>query len=253
MGQPPEGVDGAAAVRSPGAGWRTSAEDALRRLATLSAAGALLGLVVAGVGSRLAMLLLARLNPQATGRQSDDDFTMGQFTVGNTVNLLVVTTVLGVLGAGVYAALRGLRTGVTWFDVLALSVGPGVVVGAVIVHTDGVDFRLLDPPLLAIALFVAVPAGYAGALAVLAERWLRSEGTRARRWWTLTPLVLWIPLAPMFAVLALGWAAREGVRRTPAGAATLGHPAAVWTARAALVALFALGLADLTRDTVELT
>ena len=37
-------------------------------------AGALLGLLVGGVGSRLAMLLLARLNPEATGVISDDGF-----------------------------------------------------------------------------------------------------------------------------------------------------------------------------------
>jgi hypothetical protein len=37
----------------------------------------LLGLLVGGVGSRLAMMLLARLNPGIAGVTSDDGFIMG--------------------------------------------------------------------------------------------------------------------------------------------------------------------------------
>ena len=54
--------------------WRNSAERALRRLSAITLAGALLGLLVGGVGGRLAMMLLARLNPDATGVTSDDGF-----------------------------------------------------------------------------------------------------------------------------------------------------------------------------------
>jgi len=232
--------------------WMTWSTITARRLAAVTAAGALLGLVVGGIGGRLAMLLLARLNPDATGLQSDDDFTMGQFT-GATFNLLVVATLLGVFGAGIYFVLRGLMIGPRWFQILSISVGPAVVVGSQIVHTDGVDFTL-DPPLLAIALFVLIPGAYAGLLTILAERWLADDGpfSRSPAWVALTPLVLWIPLAPILGVLVVGLAIIEAVRRTGRGAAVLAHPAWPRAARAALTVVFAVCLLDLTVDTSSL-
>src|SRR5262245_37534087 len=219
-----------------------------RRLAAVTAAGGLLGLVVGGVGGRLAMLLLAQLNPEVTGLQSDDDFTMGQFTAA-TFNLLFVATLIGVFGAGVYFVLRGLMLGPRWFQVLSISVGPAVVVGSQIVHTDGVDFTL-DPALLAIALFMLIPGVYAALLTLLAERWLADDGpfTRSPTWVALLPLLLWIPIAPLLGVLVLGLVAVEAVRRTNRGAAVLAHPAWAHAARAALTVLFVLCLVDLIQD-----
>lgn len=122
------------------------------------------------------MMLLARLNTEATGVTSDDDFTIGQFTVANTLNLLLFGTLLGVVGAGIYSLLRGLRFGPRWFQVLTVAVGPAVVVGALIVHTDGVDFRLLEPTWLAIGLFVAIPGVYAALITLLGEQVLGQNG-----------------------------------------------------------------------------
>jgi hypothetical protein len=231
--------------------WSDAASDAARRLAIITAAGALVGLVVAGVGSRLAMSLLAHLNPDAHGVQSDDDFEIGRFTVSNTLKLLVTTTGLGLVGAAVYALVRGLRTGHRGFDLLALTVGPAVVVGSLIVHTDGVDFTRLDPPLVAIGLFVAVPAAYCLGLVLLAEWWLRPESAWSRSGgWGYLPLALWIPLFPILGVLANLWAAREALQRR---VAALQHPAFVWVGRAGLTAAFVLGLVDLGQDAAELT
>lgn len=241
-------------TRAPSTRWRTSAERAARRLAALTAAGALVGLMVGGVGGRLAMMLLARLNPDATGVTSDDEFTIGQFTVVSTLNLLVVATVLGVVGAGVYALVRGLRSGPRWFEVLTIAIGPAVVVGALIVHADGVDFRLLKPTWLAIGLFVAIPGVYAATLTLVAEHWLRQE-----RWWAkaplrlaLAPIILWLPAAPLLGLLVAAWLAREALRTTKAGATALDHPAVRWAAQAGLTVIFAAGLLDLGRDTADL-
>ena len=179
--------------------------------------GALLGLVVAGIGGQLAMMLLARLNPEATGVTSDDGLTIGQFTVSDTLTLLLLGTLLRLVGAGVYALLCGLRIGPRWFQVLSIGAGPAVVVGAMIVHTDGVDFHVLKPTWLPTGLFVAIPGIYATLLTLLAERVLRPGG-----WWeraplllAVAPLLLWIgPLAPLLVILAAGWAAHQGLRRT---------------------------------------
>lgn len=139
------------------AGWRASAEQAARRFAVISALGGLLGALVGGVGGRLAMMLLARLNPEATSVMRDDGFRIGQFTLSDTLGLLLVGAGFGLAGAGVYSFVRGLMIGPHWFQVLSVAGGPAVVVGAVLVHTNGVDFRLLGPAWLAIGLFVAIP------------------------------------------------------------------------------------------------
>jgi len=235
-------------------GWGMSAERALRRLATTTAAGALLGLLVGGAGGRLAMGLLAILNPRATGVTSDDGFRIGQFTVSGTLNLLIVATVIGALGGGIYLVLRNLMIGPRWLQVLSISAGPAVVVGSMLVHVDGVDFTLLRPPLLAIAMFVAIPAVYAALLTLLAERWLEPDNwfTKGPRILAMAPLLVWLPIAPLLAALAVGWLLTEWssqLRRPPtAQMLSVTH----WVARIALAALFAVSLFTLVRNTALL-
>jgi len=138
--------------------------------------------------------------------------------------------------------------------VLSIAVGPAVVVGAAIVHTDGVDFRVLSPPWLAIGLFVAIPGVYAVLLTVLAEPLLGANSwfARAPIMFASAPLALWIPLAPLLVVLVLLWAAGERVRRTPRGATALGHPVMAWAARLGLTTIFVLSLVDLGKDAIRL-
>lgn len=133
--------------------------------------GALLGLLVGGILGRLAMALIAGLNPEATGQVSDDGFVMGQFTLSGTLNLFLAGTVLGIFGAAVYGAIRPLRFGPRWFQLAAVTAGPAVVVGSLLVH-DGVDFTFLTPVWLSIALFVAIPGLYGALLWLVTERWL---------------------------------------------------------------------------------
>jgi hypothetical protein len=234
--------------------WRTSAERAARRLGIITAIGALLGLLVGGVGGRLAMMLLASLNPEVTGTISDDGFRMGQFTARDTVGLLVIATAFGIVGAGVYAIVRGLLLGPRWFQVVSVAAGPAVVVGAGIVHTDGVDFRLLEPTWLAIGLFVAIPGAYAALLTVFAERWLREGGwsSRASLRVVAVPLLLWLPLFPLLGLLVLLWILREMLRQSRLGAIALAHPSLPWVGRLGLSAIFVQGLVDLGADAAEL-
>jgi hypothetical protein len=225
---------------------------ARRRLAVVTLAGALLGPLVGGGGGRLAMLLLARLNPEVDGLQSDDDFTMGQFTSA-TYNLLFVATVLGVVGGAAYLTLRGLMIGPRWFQVLSISLGPAVFVGSQIVHTDGVDFTL-DPVLLAVAMFVLIPGLYAALLTLLAERWLAADSAlmRAPTWLMSLPLLLWVPAFPVLVALVVGFVALEAVRRTDSGASALARPTWPWAARGLLTVVFVLSLVGLIQDTASL-
>jgi hypothetical protein len=158
-----------------GVGARTEGAEPLREdletVAAAASAGLVVGVLVVGVGSPLAMLLLARLNPRATGRLSDDGFVVGHLTSAS-LGLLVLGSVVGVLGAMLVLAVRDLRVGPAWLRWASVTVGPAVVVGALVVHTDGVDFRVFHPTWLALALFVALP-GVAGARA--ASGWPRSR------------------------------------------------------------------------------
>jgi len=250
----PDRIRPVAATAVDQTGWGTSAVQSARRLAVITAAGALLGLLVGGVGGRLAMMLLARLNPEATGVISDDGFRMGQFTLRDTLSLLLVAVAFGVAGAGVYAVVRGLLLGPRWFQITSVAAGPAVVVGAAIVHTEGVDFQLLEPAWLAIGLFVAIPAAYAALLTVVAERLLREGAwaSRAPLWVVGVPLLLWIPLFPFLFGLVLLWILRETLRQSAFGANALAHPALPWVGRLGLSALFVQSLLDLGMDATEL-
>jgi hypothetical protein len=160
----------------------------VRSLGASVLAGAIGGLVVGGLGGRLFMFVLARMNPEEHGRDTDDGFEMGQFTVSGTLNLLVVTTVIGIIGGLVYLVLRDLRFGPAWFRWISLPVGATVAVGSMLVHSDGIDFRVLDPQWLAVTLTLAVPFLFTVVVAALGDRWLGPDAVI--RWpnalaWTL--------------------------------------------------------------------
>jgi hypothetical protein len=234
--------------------WRPAAAVALRRLAVATLAGALVGFLVGGVGGRLAMSLLARLNSEDAGVLSDDGFTMGQVTVAGTLNLMLVGTLIGALGGGIFLAVRDLRIGPAWFRTLSIAGGVMVVIGALLVHADGVDFTLLQPTYAAIGLTLAIPLVYALALPPLADRWLGADSglmTTSNRL-VFAPLVVWVfPLLPMTAVLVLGWmSARVAEHSGPrAHRFRLALP---WLARIALTAVFAFALVDLVLEIREI-
>jgi hypothetical protein len=144
-----------------------------------TAAGAVVGLVIGGIGGRLAMLLLRLTTPgSVAGLVSDDGFEMGVVS-RSTFVLLFTTTALGAINGALYAGLRGAiapRLRLPLWTALGALVG-----GGAIVHADGVDFNLLAPAALAVALFVAIPAVGAATIVLLAERWSRTTPWQGRR------------------------------------------------------------------------
>lgn len=160
---------------------------AFKRLGIGVLAGAVSGFVVGGLGGRLFMFVLAELNPEESGVLTDDGVPIGQFTVSGTLNLLVITTVIGVIGGLVFLALRGLRFGPRWFRVLSMPVGATMVVGSMLVHSEGVDFTLLQPVELGVAMTLAVPFLYTLLVAFLADRWIGDDGGR----WMVPSAMAW--------------------------------------------------------------
>jgi hypothetical protein len=233
-------------------GLRDDLRAAADVLARVTLAGAVSGVVAVGVLGRLAVFLLAYLNPIASGVTSDDGFEIGQFTLPGSLQLAAAGLQFGVIGAFFYLAVRGLLVGPGWFRLLSISLGPAVVIGAIIVHTDGVDFNLLEPAWLATLLFIGVPAGYCVLLHLLAERLLRSDRTLSGPVRILA-LLPWLPLLPLTSMLLGGFLALRVLRGGRAGRAFLAHAWPGWTLRGVLAALFLVSVADLVSDLKTLT
>lgn len=207
---------------------------------TGAAAGAIAGLAIGGIGGRLAMLLLrVTSTDMVIGVTSDDGFEIGVVTT-DTLNLIAGMTLFGAINGVAYAAVRDwlprrLRLPL-WVAVSA------AVVGAAVVHEEGVDFTLLGPVALAIALFVALPGAAAALVVVLVERWADREPFADRR---LRVVVVVAAAAGTFALVlgaAVGAVALAG-RRTGVGRRL--RPVALVAAPMAVAAVAAVSAVQL--------
>ncbi len=144
----------------------------LRPLAGCVAAGIVVGLVVAGLGSRIVMRILALADADARGTFTENGNQVGDVTAGGTLGLIVFVGIPSGVAAGliVFLVRRWLPSPLAWRG-LALSLVLLALLGGTVLDADNVDFRLLEPAGLAVALFGALffLAGYA--LAALADRW----------------------------------------------------------------------------------
>jgi hypothetical protein len=210
--------------------------------------GVLVGLLVVGPLARAAMFVLRLTSTDAVrGVTSDDGFTIGRFDLLDTLGLIgQAGLTCGVL-AFVYSVCRGAiarpATRIGLWTLVCATVG-----GALLVHSDGIDFRLLEPLWLAVGLFVALPAVAGVAVALAVDRvHAMTEPSRTLRLGLPALSLLSPPAAAAAALYALG-SALVGSRRPPA--------ALVRAARAALVAVAlgvsVAGVADLARDVARL-
>ncbi len=134
-------------------------------------AGVPFGVVVAGLGSRLAMLVLRLTSPDSVrGVLSDDGFEIGRVTLSGTYNLLGLGATVGVLGAGLYRMVAPWLLGPQWFRHVTVGLGCGAVVGSMLLHSDGIDFHVLTPTWLAMGLFIALPFVFGACIGPVVER-----------------------------------------------------------------------------------
>lgn len=230
-----------------------------RLLAGTVAAGALVGLVVAGIGGRLAMRIIASTSdPSVQGVVTDDGFVVGAVTLSGTLQFVLLEGLpSGILAGLIYLALRPFLLGRPGTRYATCGLWGVAVFGPTLVHVDGVDFNLLGPAWLAIALFVALP-GLLGLLVPPAvERATRSGGwfMTAPRRRALSPLLLMayppllLGLAAPAAVVIIG---HDRARRSPRLAAILDSPTAKIAARSLLAGIAAVGVLALVRDAASL-
>jgi hypothetical protein len=233
---------------------RTTVEDIAGPAATLGAgvtAGFFAGVLVGGVGGRIAMLLLrVTSDPVLHGISTDDGFTIGRVSAA-TIFLLGVTAGLGIAGGLLYLVVR--RWIPAPWRVPAMTVFFALVGGAGIIKPSEVDFALLSPLPLAIALFVAIPAAYGAAVAWLTERLLREQSVLRREGWGafvgLLPLVLMNIVGILILLIAFGvWSAGRIDRLEKAWRS---RPT-IWVGRAALVVTALVSGTGLLRDGVAI-
>ena len=192
-----------------------------RAISLGACAGGVVGLVVGGIGGRLAMLLLRFTTDRSIrGIESDDGFTMGIFDLSSTISLLLVCTVLGSVGGLIVVFGKPFFS--RRYALVGWPIAAGAIVGATIIKADGVDFAVLGPKELAIAMFVAIPAVGAFAITWLIYRWEPWWWSNVKR--TLLaavpglPALIFFPLGIMVAVVALAWFAAlriNGIRALP--------------------------------------
>ena len=187
-------------------GWWGELQPILRLLSATIIIGGLAGAVIGGLGGRLAMRVLFLTSDDAVkGAISDDGFEIGRFTLSDTIGLVIVTAFIGVIAALFYLLARPFVARLGSAAVPAMAVLYGVVGGAMMVHRDGIDFRLLEPVLLAIALFVGICAGFGAVVTHLVEAAAVEGGwPQRRRWWLLGPPLIFLLLPPFLFVAVAG-------------------------------------------------
>jgi hypothetical protein len=242
----------AGSVTAPAARARLDLGVHVRRLAAASCAAALVGALVGGLGGRLAMRLLAMADPRTAGLTTDDGFEVGQITAAGTLNLIGAGIQIGLVGSIVYLVVRPLLLGPTWLRVTTVAVGAGSTVGALLVKPTAFDFQAFDPPMLPVALFVAIPVLHVAVFAALTERWVR-DGS----WFRTAPLrrvglTLLVWVLGVFALVIVAPAAAlcvgllvlaDRLRPSPTLVATM-----QWAGRGVLVAVFLWAVVDLAAD-----
>ena len=175
-------------------------------------AGAIVGMVIGGIGGRLVMLVLRLASDGSVqGVLTDDGFRIGQFTTA-TIFLLTVTAGLGGATSALYLLVRGYlpRRGraIVWGVLM------GLYAGADILNPDTFDFAALDPKPFIVASFVLLPALAALTSALVIERLLTVEPW-SRRGLTAVLVIGALPLVPILPVFLVVAGAVLAVRQAP--------------------------------------
>jgi hypothetical protein len=163
---------------------RAAARDALRSVAGVLTAGLVAGALVAGLGGRLLMRVLAATSgDDAQGRLTEAEETVGEITFDGTLGFVIFVGLLVPAGASlVYLVLRRFLPDRAWIA--------GLVFGLLLLATfgvddplasDNVDFRILRPLPLAVGLVVATALLFGVTFTALAARFDRSRLVTGRR------------------------------------------------------------------------
>ena len=177
-------------------------------LAAAVGAGLAVGVVIGGIGGRIAMRVLAVTSDDSLrGAVTDDEEVVGRVSVGGTVGLVVFCALLGVALALVYLVLRRWLPARRAARAAALGALLWAVAGAAMFDPDSFDFTALGPRWLAVAMFSALLAGAGAAVPLVVDaavdRWPVPSARAVVFYVPLLPLLLVPPVIVLLAVAGL--------------------------------------------------
>jgi hypothetical protein len=168
------------------------------------------------LGSRIAMRVLAVTSgPGVQGAKTEAEEIVGRITLDGTMFLVLAGTFIGGVAGLVYLAIRPWLPEQRIRRQLAFSLVMLALVGRLLVDSDNIDFAILSPALLAVAMFAALPLLYGYLFVSLYDR-LAPFVMRERSWAgtaLLIPALLPLLIGGLFslvlvpATLFVGWAA----------------------------------------------
>ncbi len=172
------------------------ARSAIRRIAVQGVCGVVAGVVVGGIGGRIAMRLSAlAAGNEVVGRITENGNRIGVISLDGTIELIVFGGALtGAVAAILVVMLRPwLRWAGRWQG-LATGVALLGIAGAVLIDAANRDFHILDPAWLNVALFAALIVGYGWAAVALSDWWLRRHAESAPVVFHIAPVAIGAPL-----------------------------------------------------------
>ena len=167
------------AVRRRGPSLRDSestlpVSEVLRDIARVGFAGAIVGILVAGIGGRLVMRLAAILQPDSAGALTEFGSRIGEITLSGSLGLLL-TRLVGGLGAGTvwvvvspWIPAVGLRRAILTMPV-AIALG-----GSFVIEGDNRDLLILqhDPVVITALIVLVALVALVGLSLSLVDDWL---------------------------------------------------------------------------------
>ncbi len=235
--------------------WRALYFDAAAFMSRGLLLGFFCGALIGGAGGRLAMFVLRLTSDDSVrGLETDDEFTIGEFTL-DTVFLVVFAAALGAVGGLLYMAGR------EWLPRRARPAISGLLFGtlggALVIEPGGIDFTLVEPHWLAVAMFIALPALYGAALSVAIERSTdraasREPRTGMGRWLGALPLGLILVGGPFGAAALLAAAIVVAINRSGVVLRAWRSMPAIWLGRGVLMVAMGGGAFELVRDAIDI-
>jgi hypothetical protein len=233
-----------------------AAQDAVRSVATVLAAGLVAGVLVVGLGGRLVMRILgATSGDRAQGRRTEADEVVGEITFGGSLGFVLFVGLLVPAGASLlYLAFRRFLPGPAWIG--------GSIFGLLLLATfgvndplssDNVDFKILAPLPLAVALVMATALLFGVTFAALAARLDHRMGLIADHGWKnkIAYLSFIALVFPLFLMVVIVYVAVRVVARGRIGEMLKQRPIQLAGQALVLLAATAAAIAVL-RTTIEI-
>ena len=122
-------------------------------------AGVLAGILFLGAGARIVMRISALLDPEAAGTITENGNVIGEITAGGSLGLVLFEGLFGGLMAGLcWVLVREWFPQKSWPRLALAGVTAALLGSFLVVSAQNQDFQALNPPVVNVAMFIAIVA-----------------------------------------------------------------------------------------------